>query len=266
VKVHNLFALLALAAFVVEEIAHRRSRNTGELPAEPGEEAQTASGMDFFDILRVMELLFVALILSTGQGSLTGTLGQTALILVGLQASRIFARRILGRWSVLGVLQGMQMLLLLMALIPLTSPAPLPGHGPSWASFLALAGFTVYGILAALSAAFSIAYAVKYFAREGTSAYEEYPPLADSERWSARCSGKAFYAGLAAALGWLLFSGISPLIPLLSFSAVLQGLGTHRSGKPVFSGHHPRAHLLWGVSFLLFLAVIALGLSGFRTA
>jgi hypothetical protein len=266
VKVNNLFALLTLAAFVVEEIAHRRSRNTGGLPAEPGDEGQATSRMDFFDILRIVELLFLALILSTKQGTLTGTLGQTVLILVGLQASRIFARRVLGRWSVLGVLQGMEMLLLIVVMIPRTAPTPMLSQGPPWAEFLALTGFTAYGILAVLSAAFSVSYAVKYFAREGSGAYEEYPPLADSERWSARCSGKAFYAGLAGTLGWFLCTGASLLTLLLALSAILQGLGTRLSGKPVFSGHHPRAHLLWGVSFLLFLAVIAFGLSEFRIA
>ena len=250
-----------MAAFAVEEIIHQRERHRGNLSDEPAiEEKHT---LDLFDILRLLELLFLALLMSTPAGNPAGPHGQTIIILTGLQIARLFGRRILSRWSVLGVLQALEVIVLAMImLLPLnTGAAEKPPLTP--ASVAALAGALVYGILISISAAFSVSYWVKLFSRENSRVYDNFPPVADSENWSVKFSQKAVYAGLLGAAGLFLISGLSLLSVLFTLSVVLQGTGLLLAGKSNFSGHHPLSHLFWDASFLLVFFMVVFGATTF---
>lgn len=250
-----------MAAFIIEEITHQRGRRRGILPDDPTAEEARKQTLDSFDLLRLLELLFLALLMSTVAGNPAGPHGQTAIILTGLQIARLFGRRILSRWSVLGVLQALEILLLaLIILLPLKEGA---SEKPSLtaASVTALAGTLVYGILITVSTAFSLSYWVKFFSRENSAVFENFPPLADSENWAVKFSRKAVFSGFVGAVGLFLVSGVSPLPLLFSLSVLLQGTGLLLTRKSTFSGHHPVSHLLWGLSFLLIFAMVASGLT-----
>ncbi len=251
-----MLSLLVLFLFLVEEIFHQRLGKSGRLSTVSTDHYVLKNNFDRYDLLRLLELLFLGLLLSTSEGNPATGHGQLGMMLTGLQISRLFGRRILSRWSVLGVLQALQMILLLsIILVPMKistdvyplSPIPL----------LSLIGGVMYGILVTMVAAFSISYEIKLFARESGKLYEALPPLADSEGWAFKFSKLSVYAGMAGTTGLFLLTGFSILPVLFSTSLLLQFAGVLFCRKKTFNGHHPVAHILWGVSFLLlyFLAV-----------
>lgn len=253
---HKIFGLLALAAFLTEEIAHQRGRRRGTLPQDPTENQVNRTTLSIFDILRLIELLFLALILSTAAGNPAGTHGQTTIILLGLQTVRLFGRQVLSRWSVLGVLQTLEILFLLLVIfLPLNHGVP---DNPPLRldSFLGFAGGILYGILITICAAFSISYTIKVFSKENSAAFDSFPPLADSENWAVKISRRSVFVGIIGTAGLFLVTGPSLLLYLFTLSVLLQSSGLLLSKKDNFSGHHPISHLLWLASFLLVVGML----------
>lgn len=249
-----------MAAFAIEETAHQRGRSRGTLPDDPTAEEARKQTLDLFDLLRLLELLFLALLMSTA-GNPAGPHGQAAIILAGLQIARLFGRRILSRWSVLGVLQALEILILAMLILLPLHPGAANKPPLTAASVAALSGTLVYGVLISISAAFSFSYWVKFFSRENSKTYENFPPLADSENWLVKFSKKAVYSGVLGAAGLFLISGLSTLSLLFALSVVLQGTGLLLARKSNFSGHHPISHLFWDASFLLVFVMVTFGVT-----
>ncbi len=256
-----MFGILALVAFAVEEVFHQKERLRGNLSQDPTDEGK--HNLDVFDYLRLLQLLFLALIMSTPAGNPALPHGQTSIILTGLQIARLFGRKILSRWSVLGVLQALEVVLLFVIVLLPFSPSAADKPPLTPASVAALAGALVYGILISISAAFSISYWVKLFSRENSRVYDNFPPLADSENWSVKFVQKAVYAGILGAAGLFLISGFSLLSLLFALSVVLNGTGLFLAGKSNFSGHHPISHVFWDASFLLVFTMVAFGVTNF---
>lgn len=252
-----------MTAFIIEEITHQRGKHRGTLPEDPSTEKTSEQTLNAFDILRLLELLFLALLMSTGAGNPAGPHGQTAIILTGLQIARLFGRRILSRWSVLGVLQAIEILLLAMIILLPVNSGFMDKPPLTAASVAALTGTHIYGILITISAAFSLSYWVKLFSREHSAAFENFPPLADSENWTVKFSKKAVYSGVLGAGGLFLMSGLSSLSLLFTLSVLLQVTGLFLSRKSNFSGHHPVSHVVWGTSFLILFVMVAFGVTNF---
>ena len=247
---HRMLSLLVISMFILEEFFHQRLGKTGRLTPVPFNYDPLKNNFDRFDLLRILELLSLGLLLSTAEGNPGSGHGQLTLMLVGLQIARLFGRRVLSRWSVLGVLQGIELILLLSFIsVPMKSSSGVLQLSPL--SLLALLGGVFYGILISISTAFSISYGIRLFARESSSLYETFPPLASSESWSYKFSKFSLFSGAAGLVGLFLLWGFSPLSGLFAVSLILQFAGVLISRKQTFNGHHPTAHILWGVSFLL---------------
>ena len=247
---HRLLGLLVIAMFILEEVFHQKLGKLGRLSHIPTNYDPIKSNFDRFDLLRILELLFLGLLLSTNAGNPGSGHGQLTLILVGLQIARLFGRRVLSRWSVLGVLQGIELILLLSFIfLPMKSSSGVLLLSPL--SLLALLGGVSYGILISISTAFSISYGIRLFARESSNLYETFPPLAGSESWSFKFSKFSLFSGVAGLTGLFFLRGFSTLSGLFATSLILQFAGVLISRKQTFNGHHPIAHILWGVSFLL---------------
>lgn len=258
---HRILSLLALGAFTLEEIAHQRRRARGTLPAAPVDENDKKTGMDIFDVLRLLELLFLALLMSTSAGNPAGSHGQMAMILAGLQISRLFGRRILSRWSVLGVLQALEIVILLLIILLPLNTAVLTKPVLSSSSILALGGGVLYGVMIAICASFSISYGIKLFSGETSEAFDNFPPLADSENWAVKFSARSIYPAIAGTAGLVMITGFSLLSLLFLFSALLQGTGLFLANRSSFRGHHPVSHLLWSLSFLLLMGMMVFGVT-----
>jgi len=263
---HKILSLLALITLFAEEIQHRIMLRRGKLPSAPTEELNNRVTPDRFDVLRLMELFFLSLILSTPAGNPAATQGQLSMILVGLQISRLFGRRILSRWSVLGVLQGLEIfLLVILVLLPFNPDARIE-VGLSWDSLLALTGGVLYGIFLSLCTAFSLSYGIKLFSRESSLTYDTFPPLADSENWAVRFATACIYPGAAGAAGLFLISGFSAASILFCLSVLSHSIGLLLSRRPNYSGHHPVSHILWGLAFLLVIALMISGAADFSSS
>ncbi len=257
---HKILSLLVLCLFLLEEIFHKRLGKSGRLSLNPAEYNALHNNFDRFDLLRILELLFLGLLLSTSEGNPTMGHGQLSIILVGLQTARLFGRRVLSRWSVLGVLQALEMILILT--IILVPQKISPGEYPlSPLPILAFIGGIIYSILVTVTAAFSISYGTRLFSRESSNLYETFPPLADSESWAYKLSRFSLPGGLAGVSSLFLLLGISPLPVLFSISLILQFTGFLLCRKETFSGHHPGAHILWGISFLILYLLAVTGVS-----
>ncbi|PIE53629.1 hypothetical protein CSA37_00240 [Candidatus Fermentibacteria bacterium] len=255
---HRILGGLALTAFIIEEIFHRKRQRKNRLPAEPS--YKQSNSMDIFDVLRLIEILLLAMILSTEGGRPQEPSGQMSIILIGLQVFRLFGRKILNRWSVLGILQALQVILLLIViLIPLRSSADYVSIGP--AEVLSLAGGIAYGILLTLCASFSTAYWIKLYSREFSGTYETFPPLADSERWARRFAILSLYAGFTASAAMFVQYGAVALPFFFTGSALLTTAGIIAESRESFTGHHRKAHLLWSLSFLLTLSIFIAGIT-----
>ncbi|MCD4708107.1 MAG: hypothetical protein K8S62_10260 [Candidatus Sabulitectum sp.] len=253
---HKVLSLLVFSLFLIEEIFHQRLGKAGRLSSVPADCDVLKNNFDRYDLLRLLELLFLGLLLSTPAGNPASGHGQLSMILVGLQIARLFGRRVLSRWSVLGILQALEMIILLtIILIPIKISAD--GYPLSPIPLLALIGGVMSGILVTIVIAFSISYGMKLFSRESGNLYETFPPLADSESWAFKFSRFSLYTGTAGVTGLFLLLGLSLLPVLFSISLILQFTGVLLCRKDTYCGHHPRAHILWGISFLIlyFLAV-----------
>ena len=254
---HRVLSWLVVFLFLLEEVFHQKLGKSGRLSSAPTDDDILKSNFDRFDLLRILELLFLGLLLSTPDGNPATGHGQLTVMLVGLQIARLFGRRVLSRWSVLGVLQALELVLLLtIILVPMT----LSGRYPlSPLPLLALIGGVTYGILVTIAAAFSISYGVRLFARESSELYETFPPLADSENWAYKFSRFSLFAGTAGMVSLFLLRGLSLLPLLFSISIILQFAGVLFCRKEAFNGHHPRAHILWGISFLILYLLAVTG-------
>lgn len=253
---YRMLSLLVLFLFILEEVFHQKLGKSGRLSLKPTDITIVRNNFDRFDLVRLLELLLLGLLVSTPSGNPATGHGQLTMMLVGLQIARLFGRRVLSRWSVLGVLQALEVVLLLtIILVPVKSSY---GEYPfSPLSLVALIGGVVYSIFVSITTAFSISYGVRLFAPESSRTYDMFPPLAGSESWAAKFSSFSLFAGIAGATGLILTRGISLLPLLFSVSLILQFAGVMLCKKETYNGHHPRAHVLWGVSFLIiyFLAV-----------
>ena len=119
----------------------------------------------------------------------------------------------------------------------------------------------MYSIFVSIATAFSISYGVRLFAPESSRTYKMFPPLAGSESWAIKFSSFSLFAGIAGVTGLILTEGTS-LLPFLFFvSLVLQFTGVLLCKKQTYNGHHPRAHILWGVSFLILYFIAVSGIS-----
>ncbi len=247
---HRMLSLLVISMFILEEVFHRKLGKSGRLAHLPANYDILKNNFDRFDLLRVLELLSLGLLLSTAAGNPGSGHGQLTLMLVGLQIARLFGRRVLSRWSVLGVLQGIELIFLLSFIFMPMKLSPGVLH-LSPLSLLALLGGVFYGIFISISTAFSISYGIRLFAKESSNLYDTFPPLASSESWSYKFSKFSLFAGVTGLAGLFLLWGFSPLSGLFAVSLILQYTGVLISRKQTFNGHHPAAHVLWGVSFLL---------------
>lgn len=257
---HRILSLFVLILFLIEEMFHQRLGKAGRLPSRPVDYDTIKNNFDRFDLLRILELLLIGLLFSTATGSAATGRGQLALILVGLQVARLFGRRVLSRWAVLGIVQGLEALLLLsIILVPvktLTAEYPL-----SPLPALAIIGGGIYGIFVFVSVAFSISYATRLLSRESSSLYDTFPPLVDSENWAYRFSRFSLFFGVTGVAGMFDLGGFSLLPILFSVSLILQFTGTQICRKETFNGHHPVSHILWGISFLILYFLTVSGIS-----
>ncbi len=257
---HRILSLLVVSMFILEEVLHQKLGKSGRLSTMPASYDVLKNNFDKFDILRILELLSLGLLLSTAAGNPGSGHGQLTMILVGLQTARLFGRRVLSRWSVLGVLQGIEMILLLAFIfVPMKAASGVIHLSP--VSLLALMGGVIYGILISISAAFSISYGIRLFATESSNLYETFPPLASSESWSYKFSKFSLFSGTAGLAGLFLLWGVSQLSVLFAISLSLQFAGVLISRKQTFNGHHPISHILWGISFLLLYSMTLSGIT-----
>lgn len=257
---------MALAAFLAEEFFHQKVRKAGKLPSVPTDEEIARHNLDRFDFLRLLELLFLALLLTTAAANPATGHGQMCMILTGLQISRLFGRRILSRWSVLGVLQAIEMAFLATILLLPSAAVDAGSYIVSPASIFALMGGVFYGIFVSISAAFSISYAIRLLAAESSTFYETFPPLANSESWALRFSVYSLFAGTASVTSLFFVTGLSAPFILLSVSLMLQSAGTFLCRQDSSNGHHPLSHILWTASFLMAFILVVSGSSTMGTS
>jgi hypothetical protein len=253
---HRVLSLLIIFLFLIEVLFHLKSGKAGRVAQSPVDSGEIGNSFDRFDLLRLLELLCMGLLFSTSAGSTSTGQGQLTVILVGMQTARLIGRRILSRWSVLGVIQVFEMALLLSILL---MPVKLPQHVYQLAPvpLLALLGGVVFGISVSIAAAFSFSYGVRLFSGEHSHLYNAFPPLAGSEGWAYRFSLSSLPAGVAGSAGLFFLCGFSVLPVLFTVSVLIQSAGVIICGKKTFNGHHPIAHILWGISFLvLYIAII----------
>ncbi|MCP4646833.1 MAG: hypothetical protein GY852_03740 [bacterium] len=255
-----MFVLVALALFLLEEIFHRKLGKSGRLSSMPLQLPQNTlkSNFDRFDLLRLLELLFLGLILSTAGGNPATAQGQLSMVLVGLQITRLFGRRVLSRWSVLGVVQVQEVLLMCTILILPLKPSVF-GSSILPDTMLVISGGVLYGIFVSIAAAFSIAYAVKFYAHESGRLFDAFPPLADSEKWAQTFSTFSLFAGIITLAGFVALRTISVLSIGFLASFSMQFTGVLSCRKATFNGHHPVVHILWGISFVILYLLIVSG-------
>ena len=257
---HRLLSLIVVFLIALEELFHQKLGRAGRLPLRPAETGMPGKDFDRFDLLRLLELLFLGLLFSTSAGDTATGHGQLTIVLVGLQTARLFGRRVLSRWSVLGVIQAFELFLLLSILfVPLHLT---PGAYPlSPRSLMALGGGIVFSIFVYITAAFSLSYAVRLFAREHSYLYNVFPPLAGSEEWAYKFSAFALPFGIVGAVSLFFLRGVSLLPVLFSLSVTLQSAGVVICRKETFNGHHPVVHILWSISFLVLYFITIAGLT-----
>ncbi len=257
---HKLLSFLVIFLILLEELFHQKLGRTGRMPLRPTDTGMPGNDFDRFDLLRLLEMLFLGLVFSTPAGNTSTGHGQLTVILAGLQTARLFGRRVLSRWSVLGVIQAFELFLLLsILLVPLRlTPETYP---LSPLSFLSLAGGMVFSIFVYITAAFSLSYGVRLFAREHSHLYDIFPPLAGSEEWAYKFSKFALPFGIIGAVSLFFLRGVSLLPVLFSLSVVLQSIGVAACRKKTFNGHHPVVHILWGISFMVLYFITITGLT-----
>lgn len=256
---HSVLGFLVAFLFILEEFFHQRLGKAGRLSSIHANSNILKNNFDRYDLLRILELLLLGLLLSTSEGNPTTGGGQLTVVLTGLQFARLFGRRVLSRWSVLGVVQAFEMgLLLTVILMPSHSPG---GYPPSPLPLLALLGGMVYGILVSIAAAFSLSYGIRLFARESSGLYHNFPPLADSEGWAYKFSMFSLLPGITGAASLFLLNGISLLSVFFSISFILQFAGTLAYRKSTYNGHHPVSNTLWLVSFLILYLLAVTGIT-----
>jgi hypothetical protein len=259
--VHRILSLMALVAFLLEEMLHQKMRKAGTLPSAPTDAEVLKHPFDLFDLLRLLELLFLALLLSTPAGNPSTGHGQMCFVLLGLQVSRLFGRRILSRWSVLGVLQAIEVVFLITIFLMPADLSNISINPVSPWAVIALGGGISYGIFIAVSTAFSISYGIKFYSMESSFSYETFPPLASSESWALRFSVYSLFAGTAAFAGLLLLPELFLFSIFFGLTLVLQFTGVAVGRKTSYRGHHPLSHVLWGISFLILYILIISGIS-----
>ncbi len=255
---YKLICLLVLALFLLEELFHRHLGKSGRLHSKPSKNDFIQSNFDRFDLVRLFELLLFGILLSTPAGNVKIGHGQLASILVGLQIARLFGRRILRRWSVLGVLQLVEIFFILsILLIPLKENLHIFQLNPL--TVTTLASGILFGILTAMSTTFSISYAVRLFSKESSKLYNKFPPLVNSEEWAYKFSRFSLFTGTVCTITLFLLLGVSTLPLFFLISIILQYSGFFLCRIPNYRGHHTRAHLLWSLSFLILYFLIVFG-------
>ncbi len=256
---HKVLGLLIALLFILEEFFHRKLGKTGRLSAINANTNILKNNFDRYDLLRILELLMLGLLLSTAEGNPATGRGQLTVILTGLQVARLFGRRVLSRWSVLGIVQSLEMVLLItVVFMHAYSPG---GYLPSPLPVLALLGGIVYGILVSIAAAFSLSYGIRLLAKESGQLYHSFPSLADSESWAYKFSKFSLLPGIAAVVSLFLLKEISLLSVFFSISFILQFAGTLTCRKSTYNGHHPVSNSFWLISFLILYLMAVTGIT-----
>jgi hypothetical protein len=255
-----VLSLLVVFLIVMEELFRQKPGRAGRLPIRPAETGMPGKDFDRFDLLRLLELLFLGLLFSTSAGNAATGHGQITIVLAGLQTARLFGRRVLSRWSVLWVIQAFELLLLVSILFLPLHLIP-EAYLLSPKSLLALVGGMIFSILVYITAAFSLSYGVRLFAREHSHLYNVFPPLAGSEEWAYKFSVFALPSGIVGAVSLFFLRGVSLLPVIFSLSVLLQSLGVVICRKKTFNGHHPVVHILWSISFLVLYFITITGLT-----
>jgi len=257
---HKLLSLLVVFLILLEELFHQKLGRAGRMPLRPAYTGMPGNDFDRFDLLRLLEMLVLGLVFSTSAGNTATGHGQLTVVLAGLQTARLLGRRVLSRWSVLGVIQAFELFLLLSVLIVPLHLTP-DTYPLSPLSLLSLAGGMVFSIFVYIAAAFSVSYGVRLFAREHSHLYDIFPPLAGSEEWAYKFSKFALPFGFSGAVSLFFLRGLSLLPVLFSLSVVLQSIGVAVCKKKTFNGHHPVVHILWGISFFVLYTITVAGLT-----
>ena len=261
---HRILSLLILSMFFVEELFHRRLGKTGRLSSTPKNYYVLKNTFDRFDLIRLLELLFLGLLFSTSEGNPATGHGQLGMVLIGLQISRLFGRRVLSRWSVLGILQLLEAVLLItVILIPVNIPAEGHLYPFSPKLLLGLLGGVLYGVFITIVTAFSISYWIRHFTKEHGKLYHTFPPLVESESWALKFSTISLYLGTAGATGLFFIKGLAVLPAVFSASLICQLAGVLVCKKETYNGHHPVAHILWMLSVLLLSFIAVSGITTF---
>ncbi len=265
-----------LLTLLLEEIIYRLSRVRSipsvELSGNPVEERNESERGDDGKLkswIRMVQLfLFGALIATTAAKSgvrlMYTPAGQVSSLLLLTQVARIFYRKVVNQWSVLGATVILQCLLL--ALMPLLGLND--GNGAATCDFqgkwfVTLLSFSTLFMLS-ITIPFCCTYYGRLLAKEDSDTYYSMPPLAYSEYWVRRLTRATAVMALTTflALAFLtLFHGLppSPATAVHLATTVLLFSSLFLFGKRE-TLHHPWAITMVSAAWLLNIgAVLAAG-------
>ncbi len=251
-------SFLAAAALLIalEEILHAMGK--GERGAYGGLESLRGDGGASWArplrILRTVQLvslgvLFVFITGEVGPCVLGTVPGRLAGLVMLLQLARMLNRRVVGNWSVLSSTSILQIVLLLV--IPLTGTlrgGSCPGENWAWEL-----GPLALLMMLSLSVPFMVTYAARLWSREGSSLFNDLPPLSFSESWMKRIVGASIAVAAVSAASTVLFAvngDIPTHVPAFQVTLLLLLLAARRLFASRARLHHPGAMLLVAVSWV----------------
>ena len=254
---HKIIVVSILFLFLLEDTLQLQTFFKIKFLSRFDKEISNKNRLIGLDFIRLLELLFLGLLLSTDKGNPTTIHGQANVILVGMQFVRCLGKRIIQYQPVLSIVQILQVVSLVTLLaLPYSD---IPSQNYSSLSTMKLTIFTgiVYAFFCYLSFPFSISFFIKFFSSESSNNFSLLPPIIALEKWCIKLSFYSMFFGLFTAFNLFFKGGISFLSVGFALSLLSQISGIWLARKPIFNGYHIKSHILWSFSALLlyFIAI-----------
>jgi len=248
---HKIIIISILFLFLLEDTLQLQTLFKIKFLSKYDKEISSNNRLIGLDFVRLLELLFLGLLLSTDKGNPTTIHGQINVILVGMQFIRCLGKRIIQYQPVLSIIQILQVISLVTLL---TLPySVFPSQSYSYLSTMKLTIFTglIYAFFCYLSLPFSISFFIKSFSSESSSSFSLLPPIIALEKWCIKLSIYSMFFGVFTAFNLFFKGGISFLAVGFTVSLLCQITGVWLAKKPIFNGFHMKSHMLWSLSALL---------------
>ncbi len=248
---HKIIIISILFLFLLEDTLQLQTLFKIKFLSKYDKEISKKNRLIGLDFIRLLELLFLGLLLSTDKSNPTTVHGQINVILVSLQFVRSLGKRIIQYQPVLSIIQILQV-------ISLVTLLTLPYNNFSSQSYsnlstMKLTIFTglIYTFFCFLAFPFSISFFVKFLSSESSSNFSLLPPIIALEKWCIKLSFYSMFFGVFTAFNLIFKGGISSLAIGFAISVLCQIAGVWLARKPIFNGYHIKSHILWSFSALL---------------